>query len=217
MAWFGRKKGYDRARILADARKAAKRGRHEKAIGLYERVRKKEPDNPDVLRRLSTERALAGQMEEAWRDCRAAAASLSRRGFVDQAIGVYRDFASRVPKQVAVWQALSELELERKREPDAVKVLLQGRKQFRAKAERGEALLLVRRACEIDRTHFDAHFELADLMWRSGAGPRARQILDQLLPVARRGRNRRRLRARQLRMSPTPAAFGRWLVALFGG
>ena len=53
MSWFRRKQGYDRTRILADARKASRRGNHAKAIALYERVHEVEPHDTDVLRRLS--------------------------------------------------------------------------------------------------------------------------------------------------------------------
>lgn len=217
MGWFGGKKGYDRARILADARRAAKRRNHAKAIALYERVREAEPNNEDVLRRLAAQRARAGQTAEAWRDCRTAAQSLAKRGFVEQGIGVYREFASHLPKEVSVWHALADLEIERKRVPDAVRVLLEGRQHFRSRRDLPDALSLLRRACEIEPRHFEANFQLAGVMARSGARVRAKALLERLVPYARSRRNRRRLRGRLFRLSPTPAAAWRWLAALFGG
>lgn len=217
MPWFGGKKGYDRARILADARRAVAKRAHTRAIALYEQVRAVEPRNTDVLRKLAAQRARAGQRAEAWRDCRAAAESLATRGFVDQAIGVYREFATHLPDEVAVWHALAELELARKRRPDAVGVLLEGRRRFRRRRRRAEALSLLRRAREIEPTHFEAGFDLAGLLARDGAAGPARRILEGLVPHVRTRRDRRRLRARLFRLRPTPQAGWRWLVAFVGG
>jgi tetratricopeptide (TPR) repeat protein len=215
--WFRRGQSYDRNRILNDARRAAGRGATAKAIALYERVQEVEPHNPDVLRRLAVQRARAGQRAEAWRDCRAAAEVLVKRGFVDKAIGIYRDFATHLPDEISVWHALAELELERKRPPDAVAALLKGRRNFRSKRQRAEALSLLRRARQIDPTHFEANFELAALLIREGAPGPARRILEALAPHTRTRRERRRLRGRLFRLSPTPGAAWRWLAACFGG
>jgi len=217
LGWFRRERSYDRARILSDARRAARRGATAKAIALYERVRKVEPKNPDILRRLGALRARAGQREEAWRDCAAAADRLVKRGFVEQAIGVYREFAGLLPDEPPVWHAIAGLELERKRRPDAVGALLEGSRNFRSRRRRADALALLQRARQIDPTHFDANFDLAGLLIREGARGTARGILESLVPHARSRRARRRLRRRLFRLSPTPAAAWRWLVALLGG
>ncbi len=216
MSWFGGDKGYDRARLLADARRAAKRGAHAKAIALYERVREVEPENTDLLRRVAGLRVRAGQREEAWRDGCLAAEDLAKRGFVAEAIGVHRSYAGRFPDQAPVWCSLSDLELERDRRPDAVSVLLEGSGHFRSRAKRPDALALLRRARRIEPTHFEANFSLAGVMARSGARQPARRILESLAPHARTRRDRRRLRGRLFRLSPTPAAAWRWLMAALG-
>jgi tetratricopeptide (TPR) repeat protein len=216
MAWLGSEGGYDRARILAGARRAAGRGRHAKAIALYERIQQVEPENTDVLRRLAAQRARAGQREEAWRDCRSTVERLTKRGFVEQAIGVYRDFAFHLPREVAVWDALSELELARERPLDAVAALLEGRSFFRSRSHRQEALLLLRRARKIDPAHFEANFDLSGLLIRCGAKlPARRVLLDLERHVG--GRNLRRLRGRLFRLSPGPRTAWGWLSALGGG
>lgn len=216
MPWFGRDRGYDRSRTLAQARRAARRGAHAKAIALYERVREVEPNNADLLRRVAVERIRAGQRDEAWRDCRQAAAGLASKGFVAQAIGVYRDYARRFRDAPAVWLGLADLEIERERSPDAVAVLVEGSRHFRSRARRTDGLALLRRARTIDPKHFEASFELAGLMIKSGAARPAQRILESLAPYARSRRDRRRLRGRLFRLSPTPAAAWRWLAALFG-
>ena len=215
MSLLGARGGYDRARILAGARRAAGRGRHVKAIALYERIQQVEPENTDVLRRLAAQRARAGQREEAWRDCRSTAERLTERGFLEQAIGVYRDFAFHLPREVAVWDALSELEITRDRPLDAVAVLLEGRSFFRSRSQRQEALSLLRKARKIDPTHFEANFDLSGLMIRCGAKLPARRVLVGLERHVR-GRNLRRLRGRLFRLSPGPRTALGWLSAMLG-
>lgn len=215
MAWFG-SKSYDRDRILAEARRASQKGKVTKAISLYERIREVEPKNTDVLRRLGVLRAKAGQREEARRDCGLAAEQLAKRGFVDQAIGIHREFAAHLPDEVSVWQAIASLELERQRPPDAVGALLEGRRHLRARKHRADALALLRRARQIDPQHFEANFQLAGLLLQEGARRPARRILEAIEPRARTRRDRRRLRARLFRISPTPFAAGRWALTLVG-
>lgn len=217
MSWFGGgAKGYDRHRILADARRAVSRGNHTKAIALYQRIQEVEPENTDVLRRIAGQRARAGQREEAWRDCCKAAERLTRGGFVEQAIGVYRDFAKHLPREVGVWEALSDLELARERRPDAIAVLLEGRRFFRSRSLRQEALSLLRRARKIDATHFEANFDLAGLLSSCGASAPARRILEELEKHVR-GRKLRRLRGRLFVLSPGPGTAWRWFSALVRG
>ena len=213
MGWFGSKKSYDRTRILEDARKAARKGDHTRAIAHFERVQEVEPHNTDVLRKLAAERAQAGQRAEAWRDYRRAGEALAGRGFVDQAIGVYREAATHLSDEAEVWEALSDLEVARKRTPDAVAVLLEGCRHFRSRRTRQQALSLLHRARRLDPSHFEANFGLASLLAKSGARARALRILDQLTRTAR-GRNLRRVRSRQLLLSPTPAAAWRWIASL---
>lgn len=218
MAWLWTETVYDRDRLLGQARRAAKRGEHAKAAALYAELRQAEPDNLDFVRRVAMHRIRGGTPDEALRDCQIAATTLARRGFIAEAIGVLREFARRHPQHANVWKSLAALETERKRRPDAVAVLVEGSRHFRSRARKQDGFELLTRARSMDPTHFDASFELADLTWRRGGGARvARRLLESLVPHARTRRDRRRLRARQLRLCPTPAAAGRWLAALFGG
>lgn len=216
MSWLATRRGYDRARFLAGARRAVARGNHGKAVAYYERVHRVEPENTDLLRRLASQRARAGQRDEAWRDCHTAAERLLRGGFVEQAIGVYRDFATYLPDELAVWEALSDLEIDRDRRPDAVGVLLEGRQFFRSRSNLRGAITLLRRARRIDPTHFEANFDLAGLFARCGGRLPARRILLELERHVR-GRELRRLRGRLFRLSPSPRTAWRWLSALAKG
>ena len=216
MAWLAARKEYDRARILKSARSAARRGRHQKAIALYERVHEVEPENVDVLRRLAAQRARAGQHEEAWRDCQLVAERLTKQGFVDQAIGVLRDFAHHLPREIGVWTSLARLQFDRDRKPDAIAALLEGRAVFKGRKDREQALMLLRTARKIDVTHFAANFALAGLLASAGNKPHAIRILQELEGHTQ-GRERRRLRGRLFRLSPGPRTAWRWVRSCFGG
>jgi tetratricopeptide (TPR) repeat protein len=218
MAWLLTETVYDRERLLRQARRAARRGEHAKAAARYAELRQAEPDNMDFARRAAMHRIRGGQPDEALHDSQVAATKLARRGFVAEAIGVFREFATRHPQHVDVWRSIAALEIKRERKPDAVDALVEGSRHFRSRSRKQDGLELLTRARSLDPTHFEASFELADLTWRRGGGARvARRLLESLMPHARTRRDRRRVRARQFRLCPTPAAAWRWLAELFGG
>jgi tetratricopeptide (TPR) repeat protein len=213
MALLARNKQYDRRRILAAANKARKKLRHKKALELYQRVLEVEPENADLLRRVAPLLAKTKQPTEAWSTYRRAGERLVEQGFVDQAIGIYREASSYLPTEVGVWQALAGLELERKRPVDAVKTLLEGRRHFRGKRLRRQCVDLLIRARKIDRWHFKVNFDLARQLAKLGARDRAVRVLEELLEHAHRGQ-RRRIRARLFWISPAPGTAWRWLRAV---
>lgn len=209
---LGRRKPYDRTRILAEAAKARKKGRHRKALALYRQVLAVEPANPNLHRKVAPLLAREREPEQAWQSYRQAAQGLLLQGFSEHAIGLYREASRTLPTRVEVWQALAELELERGRAADAIGTLLEGRRHFRARRSREQAVQLLLQARRIDPCHFEASFDLACLLARSGASQRARRLLEEL-DVPRPARERRRVRGRLFRMSPTPRAAWRWLAA----
>ncbi|MDH3520444.1 MAG: tetratricopeptide repeat protein [Myxococcales bacterium] len=215
MAWLKRDKSYDRSRILAAASRARKRRRYKKAIGLYRRILEVEPKNPDLHRRVAPLFAKTRQHGDAWASYQRAAEGLVREGFVDRAIGVYREASRYLPRELEVWRALADLEVGRGRRVDAVNVLLEGRRHFRFRRYRREALLLLLQARKIDPSHFAASYDLARLLARTGNRQRAVRLLESLVAAAT-PRQRRRARARLFWLSPTPAAGWRWLRALVG-
>jgi thioredoxin-like negative regulator of GroEL len=201
-----RRKTYDRSRSLAQAARARKRGNVSKAIARYREVLAHEPGNTDVHRRIAPLLAATRQRDEAWQSYRVAVAALVRAGFVDQAVGVLREAAGCIGKDRRVWEELSVAELERGRPIDALGALLEGRRRFRGRRERPEAVRLLLRARKLAPEHFEANFDLAGLLARVGAPGPAATILDELADRAS-GRALRRVRRRQLRLAPSPAAF----------
>jgi tetratricopeptide (TPR) repeat protein len=213
---FPRRAYYDRLRILADAARAQRKGRRKKAIALYRKILEFEPENPDLHRKLAPLLARTRRPAEAWASYRRAVDGLVRLGFVERAIGVYREAARFLPREVEVWLGLAGLEAQRGRRADAVQVLLAGRGHLRARRDRPRAIRLLSRARELDPACFEAGFDLAGLLARSGQRGRSIFLLNELARGAS-GRELRRVRARQLRLSPGPRAAWRWLAALAGG
>jgi tetratricopeptide (TPR) repeat protein len=210
MAWFARKKHYDRSRIVTAAAHARKRRKPRKAIALYRQVLEVEPDNPDLHRKIAPLLVQTKRADEAWASYRRAVEGLLRRGFLEQAIGVSREASDHLHRNPEVWRALAGLELQRERRADAVEVLLEGRRHFRSRRHRSEATRLLFDARKIDRHHFQANFDLAGLLARSGARPRAASLLEELVPRSKASQLRR-IRARQLWIAPSPGTLWRWL------
>jgi tetratricopeptide (TPR) repeat protein len=212
---FGRKRSYNRTRLLTDAARAQRKGKLRKAAALYREVLAVEPGNVDLERKLAPLLARRGQRSEAWASYRRAAEGLARQGFVERAIGVYREGAQQLPREGALWLALAELELKRGRRADALQALWSGAQGMRKRADRPQAIRLLERARQLDPTAFEVSFELATRLARVGKRERALRLLEEL---ATRGKGHvlRRVRARQLRISPGPRTGWRWLRAVLG-
>ena len=146
MGLLARRRPYDRRRNLERAALAA-RGRSKRkrrrAIALYREVLERDPSATDVHRKLAPLLARNGEGEAAARSYHTAADAYVKRGFVEQAIGVYREALVQLPRQVRFWSELAKLELERGRTADALKVLLEGRRVFRRRRDRAHAIALL--------------------------------------------------------------------------
>lgn len=217
MGLLRRQRSYDRARLLDRAARAARaprwrgRGPKRKAIGCYRQVLSVEPDNYDLHRKIAPLLAQTKQAESAWSSYRRAAEALRERGFIDRAIGVYREAVRYLPRQIQAWKGLAALELERGRQPDASAALLEGRRQFRSRRTRQHAIVLLTEAHKLDPTEPGVTFDLALLLARTGARGRAVAILDALLVA--RPEEEAAIRARQFRVAPGAGSAWRYLRA----
>jgi Tfp pilus assembly protein PilF len=210
---FARNRPYDRSRLLAEATRARQKGKASKAVALYREVLGAEPGDVEVHRRLAPLLARTRQHDAAWTSYRRAAEGLEGQGFVERAIGVYREAAHHLPRESAVWLAIAELELKRGRRADALAALWSGRCQLRSRAERAEAIRLLERARAVDPSAFEPSFDLAGLLAKAGERARALALLEGLAHE-RSGALLRRVRARQLNLAPGPLALWRWLRSL---
>lgn len=209
---LGRKKRYDRSKLLADAASAQRKGKLRKAAGLYREVLAVEPGNVDLERKLAPLLAKTKQREEALASYKRAAEGLAQHGMLDQAVGVYRECAQLLPGQGEMWLSLANLEVKRGRKADAVKALVEGAGKLRRRKDRALAVRLLERARELEPADFEVNFELAGRLAVTGKRDRALQLLEELA-TRRSGRMLRRVRGRQLFLAPGPGTAWRWIQA----
>lgn len=203
---------YDRARLLSAAGRARSKGRRRKAISLYRKVLRFEPNNHILRKRVACLLAQVGRLSEAHENYRLVTAGLSGRGFDTHAIGVYREALEFMPREPDLWSGLAELQAKQDHVRDAVETLRTGGRRFRSRRRRPDAIALLEQAHAMDPRHVDTAIDLARLLGKTNDRPRASRVLWEAVPGAR-GPALRRLRMRQFLLSPAPATAWRWLQA----
>ena len=209
---------YDRRRILDRAAKARRGGSRRglrRAIVLYREVLQREPDDPDLHRKLAELLARDGNLAAASASYRRACEGYAKRGFEERSIGLLRDAVERIPRNAGLWLELARLEADRGRRVDALAVLARGRRRFRRRRARASALKLLAAASKLDPNELEIGLDYALLLARDGQKRRALKVLGRL-PVSRR-EALRRVRQRQLRIDFGLATFGGYLRAVWAG
>lgn len=212
MAMLLRKKTYDRVRLMGRAATARKKQKPRKAIAIYREILEHEPENPEVHQKLAPLLARTNEAPEALASYQKAGDALLKKGFEEQTIGLFRGAACNLPREASLWRRLAELEAGRGRKADAVSALVEGRSNFRSRRQRPEAIQLLSLARKLDPSDFAVSFDLACLLARSGSRPYALRLLEELAARSN-SRNLRRVRARQLRLSPGPGTAWRFMKA----
>lgn len=212
MGLFGRNTGYDRKRILADAERARSAGRSRRAVFLYRQVLAAEPNNLELHARIAPLLAKTGERFDAWQSYRRAGDGLLEAKKPEEALRFYREACERLPRQVEAWLQLARLERSRGRHAEARQALLTGRKQFRARGRRPEAIALLKAAREIEPWDAENVLDLARLLARSRQKPEAMSLLEQLADRSA-GPLQRRVRGALWRLEPSLRNSWRWLRA----
>ncbi len=208
MAVAARGRRFDRARVMKRAAGAAGKRRRKKAISLYRQVLEVDPEDADAHRKIAPLLAQTGKTRESLVSYRKAVDAMLRQGFDDRAIGLIRAAAGYLPREFELWRSLASLQANRGRTPDAVASLLEGRRHFRSRQDRGVAILLLSQAQKLDPSSFWVSYDLACQLGKAGRRSQARQLLEQL--AARPGKpHLRRVRARQLWLAPSLGALWR--------
>lgn len=216
MPLFRDKTHYDRAHSLDRAAKLSGKGRKKKAIEEYRKVLAHEPENAGILTKVAVLEAEMRHYQEAWQFFVRAAESWKKQGFVDRQYAVYKQAAGYMPREVELWETLARLDIERGKAPDAVRVLLEGRKHFAGRKLREYAIRLLRAATKIEPWHFEATFDLATLLKKEGNKREAIRLFEGLAERSR-GKKLRRVRGALFSLSPSPAAAWRWTRAAVRG
>ena len=216
MSLLCEKKDLSASELRRKALIARRRGKRKKAISLYRKALSKEPEDPDSQIRLGRLLAERKKLDEAWGCFVKAAGGYHEKGFVEKAVGVYKQARQYVPTKIEVWQRLADLNIQRGRSADAVNNLYLGSRVFRRRKHRRKALELLSQAFQIEPYRFEVTYDLAVLLIKHKEKGRARKMLDEL---ARRtkGRDLRRVRGKLFWLGPTPAAGWRYARALFTG
>ncbi|MFQ5417398.1 MAG: tetratricopeptide repeat protein [Myxococcota bacterium] len=126
MSWFDHSQPYDRSRILEAAAQARARKKRKLAIRLYRRVLAVERHDAELHARIAPLLAETGQPFDAWLSYRIAARACLREGRGERALGIYREAAARLPREIQVWQSIARLEFKLGRQRDAVDTLIEG-------------------------------------------------------------------------------------------
>ncbi len=203
---------YDRARILEAAARARVRNRRRQAIALFRRVLAVEPDNVDLHAKLAPLLARTGQHFDAWQSFQRVARTHLREKRADRALAVYREASEHLPRQPEAWLAVAALERKRGRPDAAVAALCAGRRHFRGRRRRAEAIHLLRRAAELDPANVAVALDLSRLLSRSGQRDEATLRLRRLEERCE-GRERRRVLGAHWRLEPSLMGTWRWLRA----
>ncbi|HSN92432.1 MAG TPA: tetratricopeptide repeat protein [Anaeromyxobacteraceae bacterium] len=217
MGLFSRKpKPFDRTATLALAEAARTSGRRKKAIALYRKVLEADPKDLTVHGKIAPLLAKAGKRDEALASFRAAWEGQFRAGFVDRALAVLRQAVDHFPQEIALWEEIARLHLQRGRRADAVAAMVEaGGRLWRSRQPLG-AVKALRRALEIEPWHPEATMMLARALAKDGRIDDALSLLDAL-GTRVRGRILRRSRRLAFFLSPTPARLWRWLRSALGG
>ena len=212
MSLFKRSKS---ASPLVAARKARDRKRYRKAIALYRQLLVREPGNGELHAELAPILARCRQRFDAWQSFKAAARVELQNGRPEKAYESYREAARLLPREPAVWRGLSDFHLKRENREDAIAILRVGARKFRRRKLRPQGIWLLRHAQRIEKWHPEATLELAGLLARSSQEHEADLLLKGLGSRVR-GRQLRRVRAAQWKLSPTLRHSWLWLRSLFG-
>lgn len=208
--FFSRKKEYNRKECLKAARAYEAKGRKNKAINGYLKILENEPADYEVHGRVAPLLAKKKRYAESWDSFLAASQGFREAGFVDKAVG-YLVKATRVmPWKTQAWDAAAALYVDLDRRPDAVRTLFEGHKNFRKKAERDEAVRLLRKASNLEPWNFEVTFELAKILKKKGEKAESIGLLEGLSDRTG-GRELKRVRAALFLMSPGFSNAWRWL------
>jgi tetratricopeptide (TPR) repeat protein len=204
--------GYDRSRVLDAASRARSRKRYRKAAALYRRVLAVEPSNLELHARLAPLLAATGQRFDAWLSFQLCARSALADKHLEQAAAIYRDATRCLPREIGAWLKLARVERQRGRKREAFEVLLEGRQQFRSRGRRAEAIALLRKALELERSSVSVALDLTRLLACSDQESEALLLLERLADRSQ-GVDLRRILGAQWRIAPTVTNSWRWLRA----
>lgn len=212
MALFSRRVPFDRKRLLARADSLGRGWRWRRALRLYRQLLCAEPRNPEIHLRIAPLLARAGRRVEAWESFRVAAEACEHSGQDAELHSILQQAAKSLPRESAPCRALARCQQKLQRPDRALQTLVAGSRRIRSRRSRGDAIVLLSDAREIDPWNSGVVVELCRLLARSGDSSAALFLLDQLDDRAQ-GRERSAVRALIWWIEPSLVHTWRWLSA----
>lgn len=199
-----------------EAHRSRTQGDERRAISLYKRILREEPENFEVAVRIAPLLAARGERFEAWQLYRGAARQLARARRYKDCLAVYTDACRYVPLEFDVWRLRAELELMMGREDSAFETLIDGRMRFTEPSNRAQAIALLTRARMIDPQDPEVALDLAELYSKTDQSDAA---LELLIPLSVHGEIHvmRRARALQWRITLAPRHALLWAQSCWRG
>jgi tetratricopeptide (TPR) repeat protein len=203
-----------RRHLFTEANRARSKGRVQRAITLFRELLCEDPGDLDVLLRLAPLLACEGERFEAWSLYRQACKALLAAGRHEACLAAFREANRVLPYEFEAWRLTAELERKLGRERAAFETLLEGRRQFRTRFVRAQAIALLKLAREIHAWDHAVVMDLAHLYVQTGQTAHALQLLDGALAHAAPSQIAD-VRWAQLQATRSPGHLWLWLRQLF--
>lgn len=181
-----------------------------KAIAGYSKILQNEPSDYHVHAKVAPLFAKVRRWEDSRKSFHAAGAGYLAAGFADKAVAIWTMAAQHFPEDVPYWERIANELVKRGHKADAVRTLLQGRKQLRSSFQRPLAIQLLEQVLVLDPSHIDATLDLVRLLRIEGQRAKAQKLLSDLSRDVR-GPKLRKVRGAQFRLSPGFRTFFAWL------
>jgi tetratricopeptide (TPR) repeat protein len=200
----------ERRHLLDAANEARSRGKKCKAITIYRHILSEDGDDLEIAFQLAELLAAEGEGFEAWNLFRNIGRAHMRARRHDQCLATFQEATRSLPFEFEAWRITAELLLKFGREEQAQLILLEGRRQFRTRFDRAQAIELLRLARKIEPWDHSVVMDLAGLYAQSDQPREALLLLDRLA-VHSEGSELRALRWTQLLISHSFRSLRLWL------
>lgn len=177
---FGRRIDYDRKRLLERADALAGGWRWRRSLSLYRLVLAAEPGCVDVHARVAPLLARSGRSAEAWASFSVALSECGRREDEARRRSLTEQALAALPTHVPAIRAAAKGALRSGDRSGALERLVRGSDGVARAGRRGEAILLLRDALEIERWRPAIVLRLARLLAKDGQTAEALYLLDRL-------------------------------------
>lgn len=210
MPLFTRRILYDRKRLFEQAESLVQGRRWRRALRLYRQILAAEPRNPEIHCRVAPLLARQGKTFEAWESFRIAAEAHAQAGEASSLLALHQQAVKALPRSGMACRALARVQLIQQDVPAALRTLYDGSQRLRARRTRGEAIILLRDAREIDPWKPAIVLELCRLLARAGEAAEALFLLDHFDQRAK-GQDLVDARGLCFRIEPSVRHAWRWM------